>query len=65
MIYRTDNPEADLDRWLADCDRELEKYPKCADCDNYILDDFYLINDEYICEECIEHYKVRIEDYVR
>ena len=63
-MYYSDDPERDLDRWLAAQDRELEKYPKCSECDNHITEDFYLINDEYICEDCIEQYKVRIEDYV-
>ena len=63
-MFYSDDPERDLDRWLAEQDRELEKLPKRADCDNYITDDFYLINDAYICEDCIEHYKVRLEDYV-
>lgn len=63
-MFYSDDPERDLDRYLAAQDRELKKYPKCSDCDNYITEDFYLINDEYICEDCIENYKVRIEDYV-
>ena len=65
-MYYSDDPERDLDRWLADQDRELEKLPICANCGNPIQDDyFYLINDKPICSNCLEsNYRKDTEDYV-
>lgn len=65
MFYSND-PERDLDRYLAEQDRELEKLPKCADCGEPIQDDhFYLINDEPICPNCLDsNYRKDTEDYV-
>lgn len=66
MTYRTDNPLADFNRWNAAQERRLSRLPKCADCGEVIQDeDFYLINDEPICEECLNHnYRMRTEDFI-
>ena len=41
--------------------RLLKELPICADCGEYIQDDhYYLINDEVICPECIETYRVDV-----
>jgi formylmethanofuran dehydrogenase subunit E len=46
--------------------RELEKLPRCSDCDEVIQEDFcYEINDELICSDCMEsNYRKDISNYV-
>jgi formylmethanofuran dehydrogenase subunit E len=39
----------------------LKELPICADCGEYVQDDhYYMINDEVICPECIEAYRVDV-----
>lgn len=65
VFYRTDDPAADFDRYDAEQQKQLEKCPKCSMCDEYIQSDhFYEINDEVICEECINNFRKPVEDYV-
>ena len=66
MMFRTDDPVADFDRWDEEQQRQLEKLPKCAYCGEPIQDDIYFeINGEPVCEEClIEHHRKAVEDYV-
>lgn len=63
-MYYTDDPVADYERYSADQERELDRLPKCSECGEAIQDEYcYLINDEAICESCMnEHYQVRTED---
>lgn len=65
-MYRTDDPLADFHRWDAEQQRELNKLPKCAYCDEPIQEDYcYEINDEPICNACVEaHHRKRTEDYM-
>ena len=66
MTYRTEDPLADFNRWDAAQESELSRLPKCADCGEVIQDEyFYLINDEPICEECLNlNYRKCTEDYI-
>lgn len=45
--------------------RELQRLPKCVYCGEPIQSDFYYdINDECICEECLnDNFKKHVEDY--
>lgn len=65
-MYRTDDPSADYDRYCNEQDAWLERLPKCSYCNEPIQDDFcFEINDELICEECLDmHHKKCVEDYV-
>lgn len=65
-MYRTDDPLADFHRWDAEQQRELDKLPKCAYCDEPIQDEYcYDINDELVCNVCMEeHHRKRTEDYI-
>ena len=67
MFYRTDDPAADFDRYDAEQESELEKMPVCSYCCQPIQDDYlYEINDELICEECInDNFRKSVEDYVQ
>lgn len=65
-FYVTDDPVRDAERYYGEQDEALEKLPKCSICGEAIQDDFlYEINDELVCEECLEReFKRRIEEYV-
>lgn len=55
----------------AEQDRRIERNPTCDCCDEKIVeDDFYIIDGEYICEHCLDHYldehcKVKTNDYLK
>lgn len=54
----SDNPLADFDAWDAEQNKRLEQFPECAECGEPIQDEFaYYINDEWICEQCMESYR--------
>lgn len=56
MCFRTESPERDFDRWDAEQADALALLPVCCECGEPIQDDFcYQINDEIICEECLNH----------
>lgn len=46
--------------------KQLEKLPVCEVCGEPIQDDhLYLINDEFVCSDCLERdFKKRTDDYV-
>lgn len=57
------------DRWAshdAEQERQLQKLPECCCCSEHIQDDhFFLINDEIVCEGCLnEFFRKDVEDYV-
>lgn len=55
MIYRSDDPNADFDRWDADRERRLAELPECDYCGDPIQDDFYYeINGDIICRGCLD-----------
>lgn len=61
--------EDNYSRWESyDNEREaqLHKQPVCCYCDEHIQEDhFFLINDEVVCEKCLnEFFRKDIEDYV-
>lgn len=64
-MYRSDNPLADFDRLDAEQTRWLKKRPRCSECDEHIQEDYaYYINDEWICEKCMERYRREVDtDY--
>ena len=50
----TDDPIADFHRYDAEQQKQLDKLPRCEYCDIPIQDDYYYeINDECICEDCL------------
>ena len=57
-MYYTDDPIADFERWDTEQNKRLEQRPECAECGEPIQDyEAYYINDEWICESCMETYK--------
>lgn len=65
-MYRTDDPHADFDRHDAAQERWLSRLPRCVECGEPIQEEeFFLINDEPVCEECLNrNYRKRTEDYI-
>lgn len=56
-MYHTDDPIADFNRWDAERAEKESRLPLCCYCDQRVQDDyFYLINDEVVCEECLNNY---------
>lgn len=64
-MFVTDDPHKDFDRWDAEQTAALEKMPVCSYCGEHIQDDYlYEINDEVICESCLEqNFRKNVEDY--
>lgn len=55
MMYYTDNPIADAERYYADQEKELNKLPKCSECGERIQDDFlWNISGELYCPDCAD-----------
>lgn len=55
-IFRSDDPNRDFDRWDAEQNRLREKLPVCDVCDQTIDSDYYHINGDNICADCMETY---------
>lgn len=55
MSMFTDDPIADYDRYCAEQEQAMQKYPVCAVCGKAITDDFlYHIEGDIYCEECMK-----------
>lgn len=58
-MYYTDDPVADFHRHDAECEAQLDKLPVCCQCGEPIQqDDAVYINDEYICDRCLDDLRV-------
>lgn len=56
---RTDDPTADYERYSAERERQLDKLPRCSQCDERIQqEDAVRMNDEFICDRCLEDLRV-------
>ena len=54
MMFYSDNPHRDFDRYEAEQEAQLEKLPMCDKCGEHIQDDYcYEINGEIYCEDCM------------
>lgn len=54
----TDDPPSDWDAYCREQEAALELLPVCAECGERIEDEFcFVINDEPICETCMEQYR--------
>jgi hypothetical protein len=54
VIFYTDNPVLDAERYTDAQERELQKLPVCCKCKERIQDDTcYVIDDEVYCESCM------------
>lgn len=66
-MFYSDDPVADFHRHDAQQQSQLDKLPRCSECDEPIQDDFfYEFNDELICDECMhDNHRKAVEDYVQ
>lgn len=66
MMYYSDDPVRDAERYMEDQERRSEQRPVCSDCGYTIYDDhYYQINDEVICRRCLDHnYRKQVEDFI-
>lgn len=66
MLFISDDPHRDFDRYDAEQSRLIAMLPKCCECNEPIQDDFcYEINGELICEDCLnEFHRKETEDFV-
>ena len=66
MMYRTDDPIADSIRYENELDQIQALLPTCSECGEKIQDDYlYEINDELICEGCMNaYYRKDVCDFV-
>lgn len=64
--YRTDDPVADMERYTAEQERQLRKYPTCNCCGEPITTETLIrIHGDFYCHRCIEvHYEEPTEDYI-
>lgn len=66
MLERIPDALDQWDKYDAEQCRLMDQLPECADCGHPIQDEtaFY-INGEFICENCMESYRVNVEDYIK
>ena len=62
----TDDPVADFERHDREQARRLALLPTCDICNNTIQEEhFYEINDEFVCEHCLDKFfKKNTEDFI-
>ena len=65
-VYRTDDPVSDFNRHEQEVEDALSLLPVCEICGERIEDDYlYEINDELICERCLnEEFRKRTEYFI-
>ena len=65
-MFRTDDPLRDFMDWDEEQERQLERLPECSYCGEKIQKEFlYCINDEVICEDCLnDHFRKSVDDYI-
>lgn len=58
------NMPDNYDMWArhdAEQEARLAELPRCSECDEPIQDDFaYYINDEWVCDSCMEQYRKEV-----
>ena len=66
MMFYTDDPVADFERYDAEQERKLAQLPVCIECDEHIQDtQCYEVNGEYICYDCMNrNHRKWVDDIV-
>lgn len=63
MWISTGDPHRDYDAYERDQERQLSRYPICAECGERIQQEEALyIDGHYYCDDCIEAMKISIGD---
>ena len=61
----TDDPVADYEAYDRQRAAELDKLPKCSECEEPIQDErFYLVEGKKYCKSCMEDFKEWTDDYI-
>ena len=65
--FRTGDPLEDFNRRDREQSEYLESLPVCERCCKPIQDEhLYLINDEFVCQECLDRdFRKRVDDYIQ
>lgn len=64
MMYYTDDPISDFNRWDADQQNNLNKLPVCKCCGEHIQQDMAVcLDDNWYCDECLRDARTVIEVY--
>lgn len=65
MLF-TDDPVYDHEMYQEEQEKHLRIRPLCDCCENHVQDDYYYeINDEVICQSCMDrYYKKSVDDYI-
>ncbi len=64
-MYYTDDPIRDYERYSLEQEEKLNRLPRCSECDEPIQEETcYEINDEYICERCMQDHIRHTEDLI-
>lgn len=66
MLYYTDDPVSDYERYSAELEGYGKLLPDCDDCGERITDDYcYTDGDTVICEECLKrNYRKSVDDLI-
>ena len=65
-MFYSDDPVADFYRHDAQQQAELDKLPRCSECDKPIQEEFcYEVNGELICDECMHNnHRKWVDDFM-
>jgi ribosomal protein L37AE/L43A len=62
MMYYSDDPARDAERYMADLDKKLERRPMCYHCGHHIqADSAFHYNGVWLCDDCIDSLREEIE----
>ena len=66
QVEFTDDPLKDFERYDAEREIALTKYPQCYFCGKHILEGrYYVIDEEIVCAECLDEFWGKdVDDYV-
>lgn len=62
----TDDPVRDAERHMAKQDAELDKLPRCCECDEPIQTEYcFEVNDKLICPGCMkDNHRKSVENFI-
>lgn len=61
MMFWSDNPIADFNRYDREREAEEARYPKCDNCGEPMFEHYYDLGDIKVCPECITEYRCEVE----
>ena len=66
MVIWTDDPVRDAEMYFAEQEAELNRLPRCSECDEPIQSEIcFEFNDELICPDCLSrNHRKWVDDYI-